>query len=184
MFRSLSKFIYFKLIGWKITGSFPKEIKKYIIIVAPHTSGLDFFVGILVRSILPEIGKAKYLGKKELFKPPLGWIFKATGGYPVDRSKHGDLVDSIVDIFESKEEFVIALAPEGTRKRVEKLKTGFYYIAKKAKIPIVMVGFDYEKKEVIVNESFHTTENFQDDMETIMEFFRGITGKIPEYGLS
>jgi len=184
MFRFLSKFIYYKLIGWRITGRFPKEIKKYIIIVAPHTSGLDFFVGILVRSILPEIGKAKYLGKKELFKPPLGWIFKATGGYPVDRSKHGNLVDSIVDIFENKEEFVIALAPEGTRKRVEKLKTGFYYIAQKASIPIVMVGFDYKKKEVIVNEPLQTSENFEVDMTIIMSFFRGITGKIPQNGLS
>lgn len=183
MFRALSKFIYYKLIGWKIAGGFPKEIKKYIIIVAPHTSGLDFFVGILVRAILPEIENAKYLGKKELFKPPFGWIFKATGGYPVDRTKHTNLVDAIVDIFDNKEEFVIALAPEGTRKQVDKLKTGFYYIAKKADIPIVMVGFDYKKKEVFVHEPFNTSEDFENDMEKIMTFFRGITGKIPEYGV-
>ena len=183
MFRALSKFIYYKLIGWTIKGSFPREIKKYIIIVAPHTSGLDFFVGILVRAIIPEIGNAKYLGKKELFKPPFGWIFKATGGYPVDRSKHSNLVDAIVDIFNSKEEFVIALAPEGTRKQVDKLKTGFYYIAQKANIPIVMVGFDYKKKEVIISDPIVTSENFESDMETIMTFFRGITGKIPEYSL-
>ena len=184
MFRALSKFIFFRLLGWKITGNFPQDIPKYIIIVAPHTSNLDFFVGVFVRAIIPQIGDAKYLGKKELFRPPFGWIFRVMGGYPVDRSKHTNLVDAIVDIFNSKEEFIIGIAPEGTRKRVEKLKTGFYYIAIKAKIPIVMVGFDYPKREVIIERPFHPSGDIEEDMASIMSFFRGITGKIPEFGLS
>ena len=183
MFGGISKFIFHKIIGWKMTGHFPNQLNKYIIIVAPHTSSLDFFVGMLVRSIIPEIKKAKYLGKKELFRPPFGWIFSALGGYPVDRSRHSNLVDAIVEIFNSKEEFIIALAPEGTRKYVGKLKTGFYYIAKNAGIPVIMVGFDYAKKEVKISGPFYTGEDFEEDMKFITTFFKAISGKNPGNGL-
>jgi 1-acyl-sn-glycerol-3-phosphate acyltransferase len=151
--------------------------------VAPHTSNLDFFVGVLARAFIKEIKDSKFLGKKELFQPPFGWIFRVLGGYPVDRSRKSNLVDAIVEIFDSKERFIIALAPEGTRKYVGKLKTGFYYIAQKANIPIVMVGFDYVKKEVIISQPFYTGKSIKTDMPLIMKFFKGISGKNPKNGL-
>ena len=148
MLRPLYLF-FFWLFGWKIKGSFPEELKKYIIAVAPHTSNWDFPVGLAARSIL-RIQKARFLGKSQLFTPAYGWFFRALGGYPVERSSSHDMVDQVVTIFNSHEEFILALAPEGTRKKVEKFRTGFYYIAKKANVPIIPVGFDFANKEVVV----------------------------------
>ena len=116
--------------GWKLIGDVPHHEKKYIIIVAPHTTNLDFIIGILVRGILGF--NSKYLGKKSLFKAPFGWFFRMMGGYPVDRSRSTNLVDQVVEIFNNHEEFVIGLAPEGTRENVGEWKTGFYFIAQKA----------------------------------------------------
>lgn len=171
-----------KLIGWKAVGSFPYDLKKYVVIVAPHTSSWDFIIGVLFRYAL-DIRKAKYLGKAELFKPPFGFIFRWLGGYPVDRSTSHNLVDEVVKIFNSHEEFAIALSPEGTRKRVDKLKTGFYNIAKGANVPIVMVGFDFGKKSVIISQPLETTHNQEADFKKIFDFYRPIQGKHPEKGL-
>jgi len=168
--------------GWNIRGSFPCHLNKYIVIVAPHTSSWDFVVGVFCRSIT-RMGDAKYLGKMELFRFPYGWIFRALGGYPVDRSKHTNLVDAVVDIFDSHDRFVIAMAPEGTRKKVDRFKTGFYYIAKKAGIPIVMVSFDYSRKEIEISDPFPTKNDFDSDMQVIMKFFKGKIGKIPQSGI-
>lgn len=169
--------------GWSIRGSFPYHLNKYIVIVAPHTSNWDFLVGVFGRSIT-RMGNAKYLGKMELFRFPYGWIFRALGGYPVDRSRHSNMVDAVVEIFNENEQFVIVIAPEGTRKKVEKLKTGFYYIAKKTKVPIVMVSFDYSEKIITIAEPFETSHDYNADMDSILEFYRGAKGKNPELGLS
>jgi 1-acyl-sn-glycerol-3-phosphate acyltransferase len=168
--------------GWKSKGEFPYHIKKYVVIVAPHTSAWDFVIGVLFRRAL-RLEKAKYLGKMELFKPPFGFIFRGLGGYPVNRSQSSNLVDEVVKIFNAKEEFGIALSPEGTRQKVDKLKTGFYHIAKKANVPIVMVGLDFANKQVIFSEPFMPSENQQKDFDHILNFFRPINGKHPEKGL-
>ncbi len=174
--------LLFKILDWKIVGSMPTDIRKFIIAVAPHTSNWDFPVGLAARSIL-RIQKAKFLGKSPLFKPPYGWFFRALGGQPVDRSSSHDVVDQVVKMFNDHDEFVLALAPEGTRKKVEKLRTGFYYIAKGANVPIVPVGFDFRTREIIVSQPVYTTDSFDDDMEKIMSFYRPITGKNAELGL-
>ncbi len=175
--------LIFKLIGWKIEGSFPLEIKKYIAAVAPHTSNWDFVIGVMARSIL-NIQNAKFLGKSQLFNSPFGWFFRLLGGNPVDRSSSHDVVHQVVSIFNSHEEFILALAPEGTRKKVDRLKTGFYYIAKQANIPIVPCGFDYEKKKVIVGSPFYPTENLEADMKLLTKFYANIKGKNPELGIN
>ena len=175
--------LIFKLIGWTTEGSFPKDLKKYIVAVAPHTSGWDFVIGIMARSIL-HLQKAKFLGKSQLFKPPFGWFFRAVGGYPVDRTTSHDLVHQVVSIFDSHDRFVLALAPEGTRKKVDRLKTGFYYIAKQARVPIIPCGFDFEKKTVIVGEPFYPTENIEHDMKAIIQFYGRIVGKNRELGIT
>ena len=172
----------FWLFGWKSSGQFPYEIKKYVIIVAPHTSAWDFIVGVIARKVF-RLEKAKYLGKQELFKPPFGFIFRWLGGYPVDRSQHRNLVDEVVKVFNSHDEFGIALSPEGTRKRVDKLRTGFYNIAKGANVPIVMVGLDFANKQVFFSNPFYASDNQEADFEHILKFFRPIQGKTPEHGL-
>ena len=124
MLRPVYSFLFF-LAGWTINGGFPPGLKKFIIAVAPHTSNWDFIVGVAARSIL-RIRQAKFLGKRSLFKSPFGFIFRWLGGYPVDRSKSEDRVAQAVALFNTHDEFILAIAPEGTRKKVERLKTGFY----------------------------------------------------------
>jgi 1-acyl-sn-glycerol-3-phosphate acyltransferase len=182
MFRPLYILI-FKILGWKIEGDFPEDLKKYIVAVAPHTSNWDFPLGVMARSIL-RMRNTYFLGKHTLFKPPFGWFFRWLGGYPVDRSTSHDVVQQVVDVFNQHENFIIALAPEGTRKKVEKLRSGFYHIAKTAHIPIVPVGFDFSKKRVVISKPFYPTDNQEADFDTLLAFYRTMRGKNPELGIN
>ncbi len=173
---------WWKINGWKISGSYPYSIRKLLIIVAPHTSWRDVVVGLAVRSVL-KAGHIKFLGKKELFDGPFGWLFRWLGGTPVDRFSNQGIVEQVVGLFNSREEFSLGLAPEGTRKKVDRLRTGFYQIAKKAGVPILMVGLDFEHRKVILAEPFFTTDNEQSDMDHILSFFAPIKGKHPGRGL-
>ena len=175
--------LFLKLWGWKTNIQFPAGIKKCIIVVAPHTSWVDFVIWLAYRSIL-RLKEAKFLGKKELFDRPFGFYFRWMGGLPVDRFSKQNTVDQVVDIFKSKDEIIIALAPEGTRKKVEKLKTGFYHIARKAAVPIVMVGFDFSRKEIMIAEPFFPTDNEIKDFEHFIHFFAPVKGRYPENGLA
>ena len=163
--------IIFRVFKWKILGKFSK-VPKYIIAVAPHTSFYDFFIGILVRNIINE--KINFIGKKELFGPLTGWFFRALGGVPVDRNSKKDTVSSIVEIFNKRKKFKLAIAPEGTRKKVKKWKTGFYYIALKAKIPIMPVAFDYNNKNVIVHSLFYPTGNIEEDFKNLYKKYKNV----------
>jgi 1-acyl-sn-glycerol-3-phosphate acyltransferase len=182
LLRPLYLFL-FKLFGWKINGGFPPELEKYIVAVAPHTSNVDFLVGVAARSIL-RMKNTKFLAKSPLFKPPFGWIFRWLGGYPVDRSKSADLVQQAADIFNGEEHFILAITPEGTRQKVDKLRTGFYYIAKAASVPIIPCGFDYEKKEVIIGRPFYPSADVVTDIQTLTSFYKSIRGKNPARGIS
>ena len=184
MISWLSKILFYNILGWKFKGTIPDD-KKIIAIMGPHTSAYDFIICVIGRSVLNMGNRIKFLGKAELFKNPLyKYFFTAFGGYPVDRSKKNNLVDSIVDIYNSKDEFFVTIAPEGTRKKVYKLKTGFYYIALKAKIPILMIGLDFKKKLILISKLFYVSGNVDKDMDSFIDFYRPITGKIPENGLS
>ena len=172
-----------KLKGWKTDILFPPGLKKCIIIVAPHTCWQDLIIGLAYRSLF-RLKHSKYLGKKELFDGPFGFIFRWTGGLPVDRFSKKNMVDQVVEIINKHEEMIIAISPEGTRKKVDRLKTGFYHIAKQAGIPIVMAGLDFKKKEIILAEPFYTSDDEAKDFEHIIRFFAPIPGKHPELGLA
>ncbi len=178
--------LYWKLTGWKTTGTLPSELKKIILVVAPHTSWKDILIGLAVRYEL-KIDHAKFLGKKELFEGPFGKIFRNLGGIPVDRfskeERKQGVVDQAVQLFNENEYFMLGISPEGTRKRVEKLKTGFYQIAKNAKIPMVLVGFDFKNKQVVLREPMYVSENEAADFKEIIAFFSTIEGAKPELGL-
>ncbi len=179
--KYLYKFIL-RILGWKLITPFPYHCKRAVLIVAPHTSAWDFPIGLLIRGA-EKLTHVKYLGKAELFSGPFGFIFKWFGGTPVDRFSNHNVVDQVVEKFEQNKEFIIALSPEGTRKKVDKLRTGFYFIAQKAKVPIIMSYFDFAKKEYGFSKPFFTTENQDEDFKKIILFFSNYKGKIPEQGL-
>lgn len=180
--RLLAKFIYFKLLGWKVVGNVNMSrdtVKKAIIIAVPHTSWHDFYIGVLLRKVLNI--KTNFIAKKELFVGPVGWYLKAIGGAPIDRQTKENKVEAIAKLFAQKEEFRMTLAPEGTRKKVDKWKTGFYYIAKEAKVPIIMFTLDFGKKENRISEPFYPTNDMEADFEFMHNFYKGVVGKKPEY---
>lgn len=178
----LYKFIYFKVLGWKIEGniSMSKDtIKKAVIIAAPHTSWHDFYIGVFLRRVLDI--KTNFVGKKELFVWPLGYYFRAIGGVPLNRSTNENKVEAIAKEFDKFEEFRITFAPEGTRKKVEQWRTGFYYIAKAANVPIIMFTLDFKNKKNTISEPFYPTDDIDADFKFMHSFYNGIIGKKPEY---
>jgi 1-acyl-sn-glycerol-3-phosphate acyltransferase len=174
--------LYFKLTGWKIRDTFPDHLPKMVLAVGPHTSWHDFIIGLAARSLI-RIGPIHFLGKKELFDGPFGWMFRALGGTPVDRFSSKGMVEQVAELFHTNENYKIALAPEGTRKKVDKLRSGFYHIAEKAGVPIVLVGFDFKHKQVCFSAPI-IPSNEEEDMKRIHAFFGTITGKHPEKGLA
>lgn len=182
MISWLSKFIYYRLLGWKVVGNTNMSInsvKKAVIIAAPHTSWHDFYIGILLRRVIGV--KANFIAKKELFVGPLAWYLRFLGGAPVDRSSKENTVKNIVELFKQRDEFRVGIAPEGTRKKVTHWKTGFYYIAKKADVPIIMFTLDFAKKENKISEPFYPTDNMEADFKFMQGFFNGVIGKVPDY---
>ena len=178
MKKLIYKFIFLRLMGWKIVGEIDKKLEKCVFIVIPHTSWFDFFIGIFTRGIIGV--ELNWLGKKELFGFPLGWYFRYMGGAPLDRKGGLNMVDSIAQVFENRKIFRLGLSPEGTRKKVTELKTGFYYIAEKANVPIIPVAFNYGKKEVNFGSPFYTTGDIDGDLKIVLPHFKDVLGKIPE----
>ena len=180
MKKRIYKWIFCNLMGWKIEGVFNEEIKKSVLMVMPHTSWHDFYVAIICRGAVGS--EINWIGKKELFRFPFSYFFKYLGGTPLDRTGGLNKVESIAAIFETRETFRLGLSPEGTRKKVEVLKTGFYYIAIKANVPIIPVSINFEKKVVDFGNPFNPTGNIESDLQILNKHFVDAKGKIPENG--
>jgi 1-acyl-sn-glycerol-3-phosphate acyltransferase len=176
--KTIAKFILFTLLGWRLENDFPQQPKKYVVIAAPHTSWLDFPIAILSRMASGTM--IHFIGKASLFKGIFGSFFKILGGTPVDRSKSNNMVDAVIAIFNEKKEFRLGISPEGTRKKVDKWKTGFYYIAKGANVPIVMATLDFKNKQIKISEPYYTTDSKDADFKVFHSFFEGVKGKNPE----
>ncbi|MBA2499829.1 MAG: 1-acyl-sn-glycerol-3-phosphate acyltransferase [Chitinophagaceae bacterium] len=130
------------------------------------------------------ISNAHFLGKESLFKPPFRKMFVKMGGIPVKRDTSNNMVKQVVDLFNQTDNLVIALSPEGTRKKTERLRTGFYHIASEAKVPIVMAAMDYNEKKLTVSNPFFTTEDEIKDFRFIIDFFSKAEGKFPKNGFA
>ncbi len=180
--RWLFKWIYFKLLGWKVVGNTTMSkdsVKKAVLIAAPHTSWWDFVLALILRQVVGI--KSNFVGKKELFTWPFGYYFRSIGGAALDRTSGQNKVQAIAALFKERDEFRLALSPEGTRKKVTEWKTGFYYIAKAANVPIIMFTLDFENKQNRVSEPFYLSDDFEADLKFIKSFFEGVKGKVPEY---
>jgi 1-acyl-sn-glycerol-3-phosphate acyltransferase len=157
-----------RALGWRIAGQLPNR-SKFVVIAAPHTSNWDFVVGIAARFALGL--DVSWLGKHTLFRWPWAVIFRRWGGIPVDRSVSQNTVPQIVDLFRSREAFVLALAPEGTRKQVSEWRTGFWYIAHGAGVPIVPVAFDWPQRTIRIGEPVETTGDVDADVRAMRAGF-------------
>lgn len=174
--QRLARFIL-RLIGWRTHAIRPKT-SKYVIIGAPHTSNWDF--GLMLLLMGAEQLPIRFMGKDSLFKGPLGPIMRSLGGIPVNRQERTKLVDQIAAKFEEYDNLIIGLAPEGTRGKTTHWKTGFYYIALKAKVPIALAYLDYGNKIIGVGPNFMPSGDIQADFEIIREFYSGVEGKNPK----
>lgn len=176
MFRTFSR-IALKLSGWRVIDERPANMGSAIYLVVPHTSNWDFFIGLFARSVARI--NANYLAKKSLFDSPMGWFFRITGGYPVDRSKKTHITDQVAEYFRTVPNFSIAITPEGTRSKVEAWKTGFWRIAKKADVPLILTSFDYSRKEIILSKPYTLGEDMEEDIAKLTAYFKPFKGKNP-----
>jgi 1-acyl-sn-glycerol-3-phosphate acyltransferase len=165
-----------RLTGWKVEGKLP-DLPKYVLIGAPHTSNWDFL--LFLGAIFYLKANVKFMGKAELFRNPFGWFFYWCGGIPVNRKKNQGLVEQMVQASRETNQFILTIAPEGTRHFVREWKLGFYHIAKSAGIPVVMAIVDSKKKALRVGQVFHLTENMDADIKTIQGYFDGMVGINP-----
>ncbi|MCB0416177.1 MAG: lysophospholipid acyltransferase family protein [Bdellovibrionaceae bacterium] len=176
MLQRLAK-LFLKLIGWKMVGE-PPTLDKFLSIVYPHTSNWDFFIAMAVRfaSGLP----VNWIAKHTLFFPPLGWLLRRMGGVPVDRTHSHNTVEQVVTHFKYRKRFILALAPEGTRKYKEFWKSGFYHMAKDSGVPLTLAYIDYAKKETGFGPVFHLTGDIRKDMDHIRSYYADKHGKNPK----
>lgn len=170
--------IILKIMGWK--SEYPKEyqIDKFVIIAAPHTSNWDllFALAVFWKLKIP----MKYFIKDSFTKPPHGWFFKMIGAIGVDRKKAGNLVHHAAATLQKMDHIALMVPAEGTRSYVKKWKTGFYHIAKKANVPVALGYLDYKNKIAGVGGLVYLTDNFENDMKIIEDFYQKIEGKHPE----
>ncbi len=172
MWKNLGR-AYLRLAGWQIKGTFPAD-PKYVLIVAPHTSNWDFFLGVAVVFAI-EL-RVSWLGKHTMFRTPFKKWLRWMGGIPVNRSASHGVVGECVRAFDAADALMLALAPEGTRKGVSQWKSGFYRIASQAGVPIMPVGFDYREHVVQLMSSFQPSGNLERDLPLIQALFSNVHG--------
>lgn len=168
--------VVLRLSGWRIEGLAPSE-PKYVLIAAPHTSNWDFPFTLMICFALRL--NVYWMGKASLFPPVLGAIMRWLGGLPVNRERTGNLVQATVDAFNENARLTVIVPPEGTRGKVTHWKTGFYYIAQGAGVPIALGYLDFKRKVGGIGRVFQITGDIHQDMLEIQQFYAGIAGKNP-----
>jgi len=173
MIKNFSLFLL-KILGWRVRAEEIRH-KKFIIIGAPHTSNWDFPLSLLALSALGM--NFSWIGKHTLFKPPFNSFFRYLGGIPVDRNVRLSFIEDMARLVNQTDDMKLAIAPEGTRSKKNHWKTGFYYIALAAKVPIVLAYIDYSKRELGIGPTLIPTGNLEMDFDIIFNFYQGKTGK-------
>ncbi len=168
-----------RLFGWRMEGEFP-NLNKCVFVAAPHTSNWDFLHGIAVVFALGL--RVSWMGKDALFKRPFGWIMRWLGGVAIDRSASHGVVAQMAQEFANRSHFLLAVTPEGTRSRVARWKTGFYHIARSARVPIVLVYLDYRRRVLGVGDVVVPTGAVEQELDAIRAFFQSFRGKAQPQG--
>jgi 1-acyl-sn-glycerol-3-phosphate acyltransferase len=167
---------FLDLRGWTIGGGIPKA-KKYVLIAAPHTSNWDFPYTIALAFALGV--DIKWMGKDALFKGPKGILFRSLGGIPVDRGQRTNMVDRMVEMFETHDELVLTVPAEGTRGQGTYWKSGFYHIARRAGVPIALGYLDFGRKRGGIGPLVYPTGDIGRDMDVIRAFYSDVTALKP-----
>ena len=175
--RVISRVIL-KIIRWRVVGSHPTDHRKYVLIVAPHTSNWDFVLFVLAVSVLRL--KPSVLIKSTLFVGPLGWFLRYCGGIPVNRSQASSLVSYIASIYQENEDFVLIVTPEGTRSPNANWKRGFHHVATAAQVPIVIVYVDSVIKTIGVEGMMEPSDDVDGDLIKLKKFFDTKSGLKPK----
>ncbi len=171
-------YLILRLFGWKIDKGEIDSVQKAVLVVAPHTSMYDFVIG---RMAFFQFGlKVRFVIKKEMFWFPLGIFLKALGGIPINRKNPSGVVEQIANVIKKNDRIFLAITPEGTRKLNKNWKKGFYHIATKAEVPMVLAYIDYKKKVGGVGPIIQVSGNFEADLEQIQSFYKTITAKHPK----
>ena len=177
MWKRFCNWLLYKRLGWSVdvTEAHPD---KFIICLAPHTSNWDFALGQIYSG---SIGmKINFLMKKEWFFWPLGPIFRSLGGIPVFRQKKSSMTDAMAEAAKAAKSFHLCITPEGTRSKTDDWKKGFYFIALKASMPILLYGIDYERKLIQCTKTIIPSGNLDADMRDIKVYYKDFKGKKPE----
>lgn len=176
--------LIFKLFGWKITHYLPDEIKKCVVVVAPHTSNWEFVFGMGAIKFMKL--EPRFAIKKEWIRFPFKRLMIRSGALGIDRNASNSLgekkgtVDAMADLFKTTDKLRLIITPEGTRSRREKWKTGFYHVALKANVPIALGFMDYKKRECGIDKIIYPSGDYKTDMKLIMDFYKNINAKYPE----
>lgn len=169
--------LFLKLMGWRLEGRPPNE-PKYVLIAVPHTTNWDFPITLAMAFIFNF--EIFWMGKDSLFKGWKGPVMKWMGGIPIDRSSANNVVQQTIDAFNNNDRLVVTIPPEGTRSKVDKWKTGFYYIAVGAKVPIAMGFLDYQHKVGGFKPTFYPTGDVEKDIAEMRKVYAGISGKFSD----
>ncbi len=162
--------------GWTIKGNIPDE-ERIVLIAAPHTSNWDFILAML--AILGLNLKVRWLGKHSIFKPGFKKFFEWLGGIPVYRDSPSSLIENVTNIIKKEKSIIIAMTPEGTRKKVKKWKTGFLRIAKKTHSKILLISIDAPTKSIEIGNIFNPTGNNEEDLAYIQKYYSAFKGIKP-----
>jgi 1-acyl-sn-glycerol-3-phosphate acyltransferase len=168
---------FMKYTGWEVEGDFP-DGDKFVLIASPHTSNWDLPYALAAAYVMNL--EFSWMGKDSIFKKPFGGLMKWLGGIPIDRSVNSGVVEQMVQRFEKSDPLYLVVSPSGTRSKRDYWKSGFYWIAYEAKVPLVCAYLDYDRKKAGIGFSFIPTGNVVEDMARVRKFYDGIQGKHPE----
>jgi len=171
-----SSLILLRIFGWRFEGELP-DIPKYVLIAAPHTSAWDLFYTMLMA--ISKNARIYWFGKNSIFYPPYGFFFRWLGGISIDRSKPNNVVRQSIEYFNEQENFILTVPPSGTRRKVAYWKSGFYYIALGARVPVALGYLDYGRKTAGVGPLFNVTGDIEADMAQISDYYSNVTAKYP-----
>ncbi len=177
----VQKFWYFithHIMRWRFYGVIPDD-PKFVAVIAPHTSNWDFFI-LFMASRSVDLPFPNFAAKHTVFRGPIGAILKAVGGIPIDRTKSQNLVDQIVAAYNSRERMILGITPEGTRSKTEYWRSGFYYIAQGAEVPISLVFIDYRTKSAGMSQALWPSGDIEADMAIIRDYYADCYGRNPE----